>query len=313
MIKLPQIESNGYDGVHLTYEGYRSNFFHVTGWQEHDLGATDWDYEGDSHVYGYSLGDLNTKHVLLFIAGTHGNEHGTCYGLPYFMQGMITPPPACRALVDKLKAMFAWFVIPVLNPWGFEFHERVNVNSVNLNRNYDYKWAEYVENPSDPRDAKGSAPFSEKETQMVKNVVETYKPIVALDMHSHGRGLLGMHINTPAGVPEASEYEILLDTVSKSMVFQGTNKQFLNRQYAPEYTQPSTASWASAQTDKRGKRIISCTPEIGDGTEPDDTEQEARRKQSVMAANMAFLVSVCTMIYFRKGVVKIEDRHLREI
>jgi hypothetical protein len=72
----------------------------------------------------------------------------------------------------------------VANPWGLSQQPRVrgNVNGVDLNRNFDYKWSSCVET------TKGSAAFSEKETQYIRDVLLSIQTevISCFDFHQTG-------------------------------------------------------------------------------------------------------------------------------
>merc|ERR1719217_1227439 len=70
-----------------------------------------------------------------------------------------------------------------------EFCLRVNENGVDLNRNWDEKWqpAQPMAESSDTNP--GSAPFSEPETQVFKQLVSEYQPTNFLTVHSDTRGM----------------------------------------------------------------------------------------------------------------------------
>lgn len=69
-----------------------------------------------------------------------------------------------------------------------EYCRRVNMNNVDINRNWDIFWGEKIdleeENP-------GSGAFSEIETKYVKYLVEDYKPKIFLTLHS---GVYGLYL-----------------------------------------------------------------------------------------------------------------------
>ena|GEM_PF-1202653 len=98
------------------------------------------------------------------------------------------------------------FVAPVMNPDGYVYNSdsggaasnwRKNRRSpvppdigVDLNRNYGYKWGHNNWGSSGrPGDEtyRGPSPFSEPETQMIRDFLATYRPRNCLDLHSFGR------------------------------------------------------------------------------------------------------------------------------
>jgi hypothetical protein len=69
-----------------------------------------------------------------------------------------------------------------------DFCLRVNPDGVDLNRNWDEMWQPSAE--LDPVDTNpGSAPFSEPETKVFKEVVSNYKPTNFLTIHSGTKGM----------------------------------------------------------------------------------------------------------------------------
>lgn len=68
-----------------------------------------------------------------------------------------------------------------------EFCRRANLNNVDINRNWDYKWNKDITIPSE--EFPGNKPFSEVETMFIKNTMEDFKPNIFLTVHSGVYGL----------------------------------------------------------------------------------------------------------------------------
>lgn len=68
-----------------------------------------------------------------------------------------------------------------------QFCLRANPNGVDLNRNWDEQWVEGYE--GDTMTNPGSKPFSEPETRIFKNLVQTYQPTTFLTVHSGTKGM----------------------------------------------------------------------------------------------------------------------------
>jgi len=129
------------------------------------------------------------------------------------------------------------FVAPVMNPDGYvynsdsggaELNWRKNRRSpvppdigVDLNRNYGYKWG-YNNSGSSHRPGdetyRGPAPFSEPETQIVRDFLAEQEPHTCLDLHSFGR--YNLYPWGYAGVrpPDQAMLEAVVDT------FQANNR-----------------------------------------------------------------------------------------
>ncbi len=136
------------------------------------------------NIQGYEIG--SGEETLLLFSALHGDEKNTADLLNAFVETVKEDP----SLVHESKKLI---VIPVANPDGYyEPLKNLNANEVNLNRNFDTDgWKQYP--------AKGVfgglKPFSEPESRVIQNVVQTYKPGLVIAFHSQG-GLVSPEENT---------------------------------------------------------------------------------------------------------------------
>jgi hypothetical protein len=136
----------------------------------------------------YRLGPISRKHIVI-ASMVHGNEHDGIKGEIKAMEILATAPEW-----GSLRDEWTIFWIPVVNPDGYNVNTRNNRNIgpngqfVNINRNWDWFWPEYVE---DGTESKGTAPESEIETQNILNYWRTGNagaPVVfgfVLDVHGN--------------------------------------------------------------------------------------------------------------------------------
>lgn len=121
--------------------------------------------------------------------------------MDYLTDNYLSDPEATW-LVDNRQL---WF-IPVVNPDGYYYNEVIAPNGggmwrknrrdngddtfgVDLNRNFGYKWGyDYVGSSDYPGSLtyRGTAPFSEPETDNIRNFVEQHNFIISLFYHSTG-------------------------------------------------------------------------------------------------------------------------------
>ncbi|XP_003699796.2 carboxypeptidase B [Megachile rotundata] len=177
-------------------------------------------YEGRSMVVlKLSTGGKN-KPAIFIDAGIHAREWIAPITALYAVDQILTNNKQLLKDVD-------WYVLPVLNPDGYEFtHQRTanrlwrktrsvlsgsSCRGVDGNRNYDMQWmsAGASSNPCSETYA-GPKPFSEPETQNMKNFVLTLKGVVKayVTMHSYGQYILypwGYTSKLPANEPELRE------------------------------------------------------------------------------------------------------------
>ena len=149
---------------------------------------------------------------VLFMGAHHANEKPSYEVLLFFIKYVLdnyTKIDRVRNVVDNTQI----FVIPMLNPDGVEYsinteewrkNREPNYDDngdiisygVDLNRNYDFRWdllekfpslygGQWIASP-ESFGYRGEAPFSEKETTAVKNVVEQHLINISLSYHTYG-------------------------------------------------------------------------------------------------------------------------------
>lgn len=138
--------------------------------------AVRWDKVGTSvegrEVFAKVFG-AGEKTVLI-IGGFHGNElNGVELALAFgeYLEEEGDVPAGVRAVV-----------VPVLNPDALVRQQRMNVNNVDINRNFPtVNWTPEVKveryNP-------GKAPASEPETRIAMKLVEEYRPLRIISIHT---------------------------------------------------------------------------------------------------------------------------------
>lgn len=184
----PKMKSNilGEDGTPKTWnpEEHLDTFFnplvdndYVT---KKTLGK---DESGQYNIYKYTFEPENYSKTLLITACIHGNENTGFFNLCQFLPILVNEwekYPQFKYLRKNVRLI----VVPIVNPWGFANRERENINNVDLNRNFDYNWQ--AGKGTDPTKAnyKGSKPFSEKESQLMRNLVQSIDGLTAhVDLH----------------------------------------------------------------------------------------------------------------------------------
>ena len=153
--------------------------------------------------------DENEPEVL-YTGLHHAREPMSYMNLFYFMDWILENYQLDMLSTHLLDNRELWF-IPAINPDGLVYNQSIapngggmqrknmletcsgGVNGVDLNRNYSYMWA-YDNEGSSPDGCsetyRGNSPFSENETQVVKNFVESHDFPIALNYHSYSNLLI---------------------------------------------------------------------------------------------------------------------------
>lgn len=202
--------------------GYLINVFsatqveYMTLWDSLVADHPDWvtkstlgtDQSGTYPIHLLDFKPRDVENTLIVFCGTHGNEVYISYLMYLFMRQVAERWETSRHL-ERIRNRTRILMIPIVQPWGTYQTPmtRQNSRSVDINRNWDYKWDEYVvQNPN--HDAKGSAPWSEAETRICRDLILAHPEAKALlDFHfldSTGSGthfymFTGSEIDTDGG------------------------------------------------------------------------------------------------------------------
>jgi hypothetical protein len=92
------------------------------------------------------------------------------------------------ASTDLVPAQITLYLVPLVNPDGAaagtdRVRGRLNANSVDLNRNWDYEWQSVATHGTQPVSA-GTAPFSEPETSALRDFILNHNIQAAIFYHS---------------------------------------------------------------------------------------------------------------------------------
>ncbi|MFM7176490.1 MAG: M14 family zinc carboxypeptidase [Bacteroidota bacterium] len=218
---------------------------------------------------------------MLYTAVHHAREPGGMSQLIFYMWYLLENQ-ATNPEVGAIIANTELYFIPCLNPDGYLYNEftdpqggglwrknrRDNLNGsfgVDLNRNYGYNWG-FDDQGSSPdgfsETHRGNSPFSEPETQLIRDFVNSRQFKIALNYHTYGNLLIypwgyDYSIYTPDSALFADYGRIL--TTYNSYSF-GTADQTVGY-----IVNGSSDDWMYGEQATKPK-IFSMTPECGDAS-----------------------------------------------
>jgi len=231
-------------------------------------------------IWGMKISDnpeVDEDEPEVFFNGLiHAREPITIELLLYFMR-YLTNNYGTDSLATYLVDNREIWVVPILNPDGYEYNYvndpggggmwRKNRrdcgggdSGVDLNRNWGYMWG-YDDEGSSPycwdETYRGSAPFSEPETQSIRNFINSRQFRMCLDYHSFGMLLLYPWGYGPFYTPDQNLFVALADTMSALNghtpgtpweVLYSVNGGSIDWEYGEQVTKP---------------KIIAISPEVG--------------------------------------------------
>ena len=158
----------------------------------------------DRSIFALRITEGNAaKQNVLFMGLHHANEWMSLEQVIYLARYFLANAHVTPRIDAILQKANVWF-IPLVNPDGFE-HSRIHDNlwrknrrdngdgtfGVDLNRNYGYNWntGSIPTNTSDI-EYPGPAPFSEPETQAVRDFAINNSPVLSISYHTAGGWIL---------------------------------------------------------------------------------------------------------------------------
>ena len=238
---------------------------------------------------------------VLYTALHHAREPESITQLIYYMWYLLenyATDPEIQALVDNTEMYF----IPCVNPDGYLYNEltdpsggglwrknrRDNLDGefgVDLNRNYDFNWG-YDDTGSSPftvdETYRGTSPFSEPETQAIRNFSNLHQFRLALNYHTYGN-----HNIVPWGyepillTPDSTIFDFYGHAITKYNQYHvGTGYQTVGY-----ITNGNSDDWMYGEQVSKPK-IFSMTPEVGDqfdGFWPDPSRIQFLSESNVYA------------------------------
>jgi carboxypeptidase T len=144
-----------------------------------------------------------TKRDILFMGLHHADEWISLEVVVYLLRYVLLNA-GNDSRVDAILARANLWFIPLVNPDGFEYARRNDSTwrknrrdngdgtfGVDLNRNYGYMWGSggFGTSTSDP-EYRGTGPFSEPESQAIRDLALAHPPILSISYHSAGQWVL---------------------------------------------------------------------------------------------------------------------------
>lgn len=222
----------------------------------------------------------NNRPEVLYTALTHAREPEGMMQLIYFMYYLLenyNSDPVVKYLVENRTMYF----IPVMNPDGYEYNRSVaplgggmwrknriknsdGSYGVDLNRNYgplNYWNSPNLGSSSAPSSDtyRGTAPFSERETQIIRDLLPLCKIKTALHYHCYGGYLIFPYSALDTETPDSLIFREYASTMALS-----TNSMYgTDLQTVGYSTRGSSDDYFYDGDTVRNGKIISMTPEIG--------------------------------------------------
>jgi carboxypeptidase T len=207
------------EGIHAKYPTLTRLQSIGKSWEGRDLFAL--------HI-NTSLADLNSgqssKPGVVFMGAHHAREHLSSE-IPRMLAQFLLEHQREQNISTLLNTRDIW-IIPMVNPDGAEFdieggkyhmwrknrranNEKERTWGVDLNRNYSYLWGQGGSSGNPSSDTyMGPAPFSEPETQAVRDFVNSHSNLkVLLSYHTYSELILYPWGNTSSPISKKRDHD----------------------------------------------------------------------------------------------------------
>lgn len=214
---------------------------------------------------------------VLYTALHHAREPNGLSSLIFYMWYLLEhydTDPEVQFLLNNT----ALYLVPCINPDGYLYNEFTNPNGggmwrknrqtnfdntfgVDLNRNYGYEWGhdDVGSSPAPPSAVyRGTAPFSEPETQAIRDFCYDHDFITALNFHTYGNVLV-----YPWGYSDTvTEDAQTFSAFAELMTLQNNYRAGTGTETVGYTVNGNSDDWMYAEQDFKSK-IFSMTPEVG--------------------------------------------------
>ena len=240
-------------------------------------------------IWGLKLGKAvvgpDTRPVAYFSALTHAREPEGMQAVFYFANDLISrygSDPTATYLLDQRVI----YIVPVVNPDGYKMNEdyffagggtfsygyhRKNmrdtngngvpdyeVDGVDINRNYGYEWVGGGSSTNPTAETyRGSAPFSEPETQAQRDIVAQLQPRTGISFHTWSDLYIHPWGFTPAATPDSMAFYEWSDDMTLGNAYQSGQGPRILYPVNGEFT-----DWCYGETTLK-PRMYAWTPEVG--------------------------------------------------
>ena len=140
----------------------------------------------DVWLYKVSLGYTNqtSKPVVLLVVGEHGNEPASA------MTGYYAYKEILNGALSKYLTYVDFWIVPLMNPYGYEHNTRNNGNDVNLNRDFPANW----NYSTDAHNKTDNYSMSQPETNYIINLCLQNRNRILFVCNKHDTGAIGRKI-----------------------------------------------------------------------------------------------------------------------
>jgi carboxypeptidase T len=221
--------------------------------------------------------DETAEPEVFYNALHHAREPNSLSQLLFYMWYLLenyATDPEVKFLLDNTALYF----VPCVNPDGYAYNQSYRPNGfgywrknrrrnadgsigVDLNRNYGFQWGiNNVGSSNEPSSDvyRGTAPFSEAETRLIRQFCNARRFQFAFNYHSHGNLLIYPWGYSDQQTPDGGTFRGFSEILTRESVF----KAGVGIETVGYNVNGNSDDWLYGEQTSKGK-IFSWTPEVG--------------------------------------------------
>jgi hypothetical protein len=240
------VSYHSYSSLKTELQNLENNYTNIT--KVYDIGDSWEKTQGiaDRDILAIKISDNVTNEEedepdILFMGGTHAREW-ISVEVPFYLAKYLVEHYSTDQKVKQLVDSREIWIVPLVNPDGLEYSRTDNrlwrknrrdngdgTFGVDLNRNFGYKWGQQGSSGDSASNTyRGTAPFSEPETQAIRKLVSTHNFSSSISYHSYSQLVL-----YPWGyTKDATQHEVQLSKMAEDMA--NEIKKVHGKNYTPE-------------------------------------------------------------------------------
>lgn len=255
MISLTRYDTidTGNINTKTDYEALITQASSIDGYTRHNLR----DSAGGRPSYGFSYGDMSKPCIIIDGSIHNAHEWKSAHGAVEIMRVIADPSlyPSAQDKINGLKNKYCFYFIPVLSPDSYTLGIRTNGNQVALDKNFDFEFTTALDMYGT---SPGPSPFSEPESQNLRDVVLDNNTLIYVNLHSVGSPDNSIMLRRARMPISDSVITYLADEFDKVYPIQGKSA-LLNMIRSGS----SSYNWVGAQQGYLGEQMESVVIEVG--------------------------------------------------
>ena len=225
-------------------------------------------YEYEINTNRTRMRGISESPTFLVMTGTHGTERAVVWSTFHYFEQLLKNWTESDSLAS-VRSNMTFKVIPVYNSYGYDNKARINARGVDLNRNLSYNWETTpTEGAEGAGTNKGTAPYSEQESKVLKQWLEENRRSFAfIDFHGYGGTQQPETVSNMSYITTTAPRPPIVYTSVLKRISSVWEREYFNKEESKVYGWANVSSLPATQNEAYtvGNVDFSATIEMANG------------------------------------------------